>query len=116
MPSYAQLQQRWETLAEQIKSLGPMRSGSICRQTVYSVNKDGSRKPQGPYLIYTHKAKGKTVTRRLSDPTQVETYRRQIANFRRFEQLTSELAQVGRQRAQQEGDAAVGDQKKTFRR
>jgi hypothetical protein len=114
MPLLAQLQQRWESLADQIKSLGPMRSGSICPQTVYSMKKDGTRKPQGPYLIYTYKDKGKTVTRRLSDPHEAQTYRRQIANFRRFEQLTSELAQVGRQLAQQEGDASE-DQKKTFR-
>jgi hypothetical protein len=113
MLSYAQLQQRRKTLAEQIKSLGPRHSGSICRQTVYSLKKVGRRKPQGPYLIYTYKAKSKTVTRRLSDPTRVQTYRRQIANFRRFEQVTSELVQMGRQLAQQEGDSAVAVPNKT---
>ena len=111
METPARLQQRWEHLVDQINSLGPMRAGSLCQQTVYSARKDGTRKPQGPYLIYTYKAKGKTVTRRLRDPRRVETYRRQIAKFRRFEQLTAELAGVGRQLAERE-EAEPADQKK----
>ena len=115
MDTLARLQQRWEQLLAELKSLGPMRSGSICPLTIRSTDKSGALKAHGPYLIHTYKHHGKTITRRLRDPQQIETCRRQIANFRRFEQLTAELARLGRQLAERE-EMEPRDQKKTSKR
>ena len=115
MDTLARLRLRWEKIVDELKTLGPMRSGSICPMTVHSTDKHGAPKSHGPYLIHTYKHRGKTVTRRLRDAKQIETCRRQIANFRRFEQLTAQLRRLGRQLAQWE-DTEPMDQKKTSRR
>ena len=115
MNSFARLRQRWDQLLDDLKRLEPMRSGSICSQTIHSTAKDGSRKTNGPYLIHTYKHRGKTVTRRLRHPQQIEQCRRQIANFRRFQELTAELVQIGQRLADCE-DADDQGCKKNSRR
>ena len=115
MDTLARLRRRWDQTIDELKTLGPMRSGSICPLTVRSTDKHGASQTHGPYLVHTYKRRGKTVTRRLRDARQVETCRRQIANFRRFEQLTAQLTLLGRQIAECE-DKEPTDQKKTSRR
>jgi hypothetical protein len=54
----------------------------------------------GPYITWTRKVKGKTVTRRLS-AEQLERYRPWIENNRRLRQLVSELESLSLQAAEQ---------------
>jgi hypothetical protein len=57
----------------------------------------------GPYITWTRKVKGKTVTRRLT-PEQLERYRPWFDNNRRLRQLIAELETLSlRTAAQAEG-------------
>ena len=54
----------------------------------------------GPYITWTRKVNGKTVTRRLT-PEQLERYRPWFDNNRRLRQLVSELESLSLQAAEQ---------------
>ncbi|MDQ2758927.1 MAG: hypothetical protein M3Y17_00430 [Actinomycetota bacterium] len=70
-------------------------------------------KLHGPYVTWTRKVGGKTVTRRLS-AEQLERYRPWIENNRRLRQLISELEALSLHTAEQaegwEGKQAPADQ------
>jgi len=109
------LNQRKSELLAGLAALGPMRKGTLSEQYVPTILKDGTPSRRGPYTVYTFKEHGQTVSRRLSDRAQIACHRQQIATFRRFQELTAELAQVGQQLADLE---AAGDEggKKNSRR
>jgi hypothetical protein len=88
------LNQRRSILAE-LSSLERMRRGSVIEQFLEAKNKQGQTVRRGPYPLYTYKEHGQTVSRRLQSPQEVQTYRQEIAAFRRFEELTAELRRVG---------------------
>jgi hypothetical protein len=54
----------------------------------------------GPYITWTRKIKGKTVTRRLT-PEQLDRYRPWFDNNRRLRQLTRELEALSLQAIEQ---------------
>jgi len=106
-----------EGILAELAKLGPMRKGSLSEQYVDAVGRDGTKRRRGPYTLYTFKEKGRTVSRRLRGAEQVARYREQIAAFRRFQELTGELARVGQRLADLE--AAGGQEegcKKNSRR
>ncbi len=115
MDNPSRLIQRKKNILDNLASLGPMRKGTLNEQYVQVILKDGSPRRRGPYTIYTFKEHGQTVSRRLSDSAQIALYREQIATFRRFQELTCELARLSQRLADQE---AAGDQgaKKNSRR
>jgi hypothetical protein len=55
---------------------------------------DGSLRRRDPYLTYTFKLGGKTHSKHLCNQGQAELYRRQIDNYRRYQELSAELVQV----------------------
>ena len=57
-------------------------------------------KLHGPYITWTRKVQGKTVTRRLT-PEQLERYRPWFENRRRLRQLVGELEQLSLEAAEQ---------------
>lgn len=116
MSSLDKLEQRREQLVRQIGSLGSMRKGSLTDQYVEATRKDGSPTRRGPYTVYTYKHDGRTVSRRLTDPARIVVYREQIAAFRRFHELTAELAQVSQSLADLEVSAQKTEGKKNSRR
>jgi hypothetical protein len=117
MPTLEQLQQRWTQLAEQISRLHPMRAGSVCAQVLKTKSKRGENEQRrGPYTIYTRKVKGKTITRSLKGAQEAALYQSQIENFRRFQQLTGEMAEIGWQMADLEAAACPKGGKKNSRR
>ena len=82
----------------QIGELGPMRPGSICQKKNKYIAKDGSLRINGPYSILTFKGKGnKTQTIHLRSPEEVEMAKKQIDNFKKYQELTKELARISRQ-------------------
>ncbi len=99
MDTTARLTQRKNELLAQLATLGPMRKGTLSDQYVQTILKDGSHSRRGPYTVYTFKEHGQTVSRRLSDRAQIACYRKQIGAFRRFQELTAELAQLGQRLA-----------------
>ena len=107
METLAKLTRQRNEILAQLAALGPMRKGSLSEQYVQTVLKDGSKSQRGPYTVYTCKENGKTLSRRLSRQDEVARYREQIATFRRFQQLTADLARIGQQLADLE---AAGDE------
>jgi hypothetical protein len=93
--SVTQVRKRRKELLEELAALEQMRRGSLCPQIFEATLKDGTKVHRGPYFLYTRKEKGKTVSRRISDPELVRRYREQIDAFRRFEALASELVRIG---------------------
>jgi len=85
---------RRDVLAE-IAALEQIRRGSVVEQFVETTRKDGTKSRRGPYVLYSYKEKGKTVSRRITDREQISVYREQIEAFRRFQELTAELLAIG---------------------
>ena len=89
------LQQRINRLKSHISALGPMRPGSLSRQ--YNVcGKPGcrckdSRNPRrhGPYYQLNYVYGGKK-TSEFVKPQNLKAVRRQLANYKRFRQLTNQ--------------------------
>lgn len=97
MPSMENLVGRRLRVLEELAGLGEMRRGCICEQFVETTGRDGRKKRRGPYYVYTYKEKGKTVSRRLTNPGQVALCRKQIQAFRRYQELTGQLLEIGEQ-------------------
>jgi len=93
--SLTQNRKHRKELLEELATLEQVRRGSLSPQVFEDTLKDGTKVCRGPYILYTYKEKGKTVSRRVSNPDLVPRYQEQIDAFRRFEQLSVELVRVG---------------------
>lgn len=92
-----QIQVKRQQLLAQLAQLDQLRRGSLIDQFVAAQRKDGSPVRRGPYPLFTYKRHGKTVSRRLTDPTQAPLYRQQIQAMRQFEQIIAQLVACGEQ-------------------
>ncbi|MCX7012408.1 MAG: hypothetical protein NTW86_07580 [Candidatus Sumerlaeota bacterium] len=99
MNNAEQIQSRRSQVLAELVALGPMRKGSISEQVVHTVLKDGTPRQRGPYTVYTFKKRGRTISQRLSDAGQIARYREQIAAFRRFQDLSTQLVEVSQRLA-----------------
>lgn len=95
------LRARRESILKELAGLGPMRRGSVVEQFVETVKADGSKGRRGPYVLYSYKDKGKTISRRVTDREEVPVYRDQIRIFRRFQELVTELTGVSERMSEQ---------------
>lgn len=93
--STAGLQQRRKALMKELEHLVCVRRGSVIEQFVPATAADGRRYRRGPYPVYTFKERGRTVSKRLREPRQVDIYRQQIRDGRRFQEVVAELMRVG---------------------
>jgi hypothetical protein len=82
-----------------LASLGDLRPGSIVgairrcgKPTCHCVQSEDPG--HGPSLRLTHKRKGKTVTEALSTPAAVRKAQREVAEFRRFQEIHQEFVEV----------------------
>jgi len=112
MSRVEQLKTKREQLLAELAGLEQIRRGSVVEQYVEALRRDGSKVRRGPYPLYSFKEKGKTVSRRVSDPKQVEVYRQQIKAFRRFRELTSQLVTIGEQLS----DVALSEQEESLKK
>jgi hypothetical protein len=100
----AQLNRRYQALRDQLQELGFIAPGSvierytICGTESCRCHGDPALR-HGPYLQYTRKLAGKTLTRRL-DPEQARHYREWIANRHTLDRLITEMDNVSQQAAQ----------------
>ena len=108
----SQIRARREEIIRELSELEPMRRGSITEQYLEAAGREGERKRRGPYPLYSYKEKGRTISRRLKSREEVERYRCQIDNFRRFEGLIRELVQIGEKMCER---SEVGVEKKRRR-
>ncbi|MGB6936867.1 MAG: DUF6788 family protein [Xanthobacteraceae bacterium] len=97
--SLQDLESRRADLIEQIAGLGDLRSGSIsdtsgrCGKPNCRCHKPGNP-VHGPNPRLTYKDQGKTVTESLPTPAAHKKAEREIAEFRRFEQLVRAFIDV----------------------
>jgi len=97
MATLKRLMARKNEILEQLSGLGEMRKGSLVEQYLEATKQDGTVVRRGPYMLYSYKEKGKTVSRRLPDSMTADRYRTQIREYRRFERLCEELANTSQQ-------------------
>jgi hypothetical protein len=90
------LQQRRREIAQQIALLGDLRAGSVT-STSGRCGKRGCRCHQpgqsghGPNLRMTYKVGGKSVSESLPTPAAIHKAEREVAEFRKFQQLSREF-------------------------
>ncbi len=94
MGTMSELRETKRQILQGIVELTDMRKGSVVEQYVEAKRKDGRLVRRGPYFLYSYKDKGKTISRRLLNPLAAEICREEIREFRKFEQLCEELADV----------------------
>ena len=111
MDAIAQLENKKESLLQEIAALGPMRMGSVSERMQPTRRRDGTVYRRGPYTMYTYKKGGKTHGRHLPEGRDADLYRRQIENHRRFEQLSRELVETSQRLADFEAARDSGAKK-----
>jgi hypothetical protein len=121
--SLPELESRRSELVKQFARLGDLRSGSIsdtsgrCGKPNCHCHRPG-QPVHGPNPRLTYKLQGKTVTESLPTPAYQKKAEREIAEFRRFEQLIRDFIAVNAKicQARSVGDQAVAQEKKRRRR
>ncbi len=97
----ARLRRRYRTLADQIRDLGFIATGSVverftvCTAAGCRCHADPPQR-HGPYLQHTRKVAGKTVTVRLT-AEQAELHREHIANRRRLDEIITAMDEISNQ-------------------
>ena len=121
--SLPELELRRAGLVKQFARLGDLRSGSIsgtsgrCGKPNCHCHRPG-QPVHGPNPRLTYKAQGKTVTESLPTPAAQKKAEREIAEFRRFEQLIRDFIAVNAKicQARSAEDQPVSQEKKRRRR
>ena len=120
--SLPDLESRRADLLGSLSSLGDLRPGSIVgairrcgKPTCHCAQPDDPG--HGPSLRLTHKRHGKTITEALSTPAAVRKAEREVAEFRKFQQIGHEFVEVNEQicRLRPIEDAAAATQEKKRR-
>ncbi|MFH1266640.1 MAG: DUF6788 family protein [Planctomycetota bacterium] len=97
--SLAELEQRRESLAAQIAQLGDLRPGSVtstsgrCGKPDCHCHQPGQA-GHGPNFRLTYKVQGKSVSESLPTPAAIHKAQKEVAEFRRFQQLSREFVQT----------------------
>ena len=124
MPKALQdLESRRTELVKQLVRLGDLRSGSIsntsgrCGKPNCHCHRSG-QPVHGPNPRLTYKVQGKSVTESLPTPAAQKKAEREIAEFRRFEQLIRDFIAVNANICQIRSiqDQPVSQEKKRLRR
>ena len=122
--SLESLEQQRTSIANQIASLGDLRCGSItsttgrCGKPNCHCHQPKDR-GHGPNLRLTYKVEGKTVTESLPDQSATRKAEREIAEFRKLQELHKEFIELNAQICQlrpSEPDALSPEEKKRRRR
>ena len=96
------LEQRRTDIANQIAALGDLRGGSItptsgrCGKPNCHCHVDGAL-GHGPNLRLTYKIDGKTITESLPDQVAIAKAKREVAEFRKLQDLHREFINVNAQ-------------------
>ena len=120
--SLPDLEFRRADLIGSLSSLGDLRPGSIVgairrcgKPTCHCAQPDDPG--HGPNLRLAHKRKGKTVTEALSTPAAVRKAEREVAEFRKFQEIRHEFVEVNEKICQLRPieDASTASQEKKRR-
>jgi hypothetical protein len=121
--SLPELESRRAEIVKQFARLGDLRSGSIsstsgrCGKPNCHCHRPG-QPVHGPNPRLTYKVQGKTVTESLPSPAAQKKVEREIAEFRRFEELIGEFIAVNAKicQARSPEDQSGSQEKKPRRR
>jgi Family of unknown function (DUF6788) len=110
MNEVKQIEDRRNALLEEMKSIRSMRRGTINEQYFKTYSKGKKEmKRQGPYYVVSRREGGKTVSRRMNSPAELEQARREVEEYkkflllcREFEQLTTRMGELGRDNREME--------------
>jgi len=97
--SLSDLAERRGAIAQQIAHLGDLRPGCVTG-TSGRCGKPGCRchqpgeSPHGPNFRLTYKADGKTISESLPTPSAIRKAEREVAEFRRFQELSREFVET----------------------
>ena len=97
--SLPDLEARRSQILLEVAQLGDFRRGSVhasfrrCGKPNCACASD-DHPGHGPQVRLSYKHRGKTVQQTLSDPAQIHKAEREVAAFRRFQQLSAELVAV----------------------
>jgi hypothetical protein len=97
--SLSELEERRNTIAQQIAELGDFRPGSIsstsgrCGKPNCRCHRPG-QPAHGPNLRLTYKVDGKTFTESLPTPAAARKAEREVEGFRTFQQLSREFVET----------------------
>lgn len=89
-------EQRRREIAQQIAQLGDLRAGSVtstsgrCGKPSCHCHQPG-QPSHGPNLRLTYKVGGKSVSESLPSPAAIHKAEREVAEFRKFQQLSREF-------------------------
>ncbi len=97
--SLSDLEKQRSSLASQLVQLGDLRPGSVTgivrrcgKPTCHCAQPDDPG--HGPTLRLTYKVQGKTISETLPGPASVRKAEREIAEFRRFQELSRSFLEV----------------------
>ena len=100
--SLPELEDQRSEILRHFTSLGDLRPGSICavprrcgKPTCHCAQQDDPG--HGPNLRLTYKVQGKNISEALPTPIAVRKAEREIAEFRKFQQLSHAFVQVNEQ-------------------
>ena len=121
--SLSDFEKRRQSIAQQIADLGDLRAGSIT-STSGRCGKPGCRCHQpgqpvhGPNLRITYKVEAKTVSESLPTPAAIRKAEREVAEFRKFQQLSRAFVETNIEicRLRPPEDEAQPDREKKRRR
>lgn len=97
--SIPDLEQRREAIVEQMARLGDLRPGSVtstsgrCGKPDCRCHQPG-QPGHGPNFRLTYKVNGKSVSESLPTPAAIHKAQREVAEFRRFQQLSRDFVQT----------------------
>ena len=123
--SLAALEKARSEVLRQFSHLGDLRPGSLV-ETMGRCSKPNCHCAQpgdpghGPHFRLTRKVKGKTVAQTLSTPAALRKAQREVAEFRKFQQLSAQLVEVNEAICQQrpveeEGTLSAAEKKRQMR-
>lgn len=95
----SELEQQRSVLAAELTQLGDLRPGSVTgvirrcgKASCHCAQPDDSG--HGPTLRLTYKVRGKTITETLPTPASVRKAEREIAEFRKFQEISRSFLEV----------------------
>ena len=95
MKEKARIEKRRKEILIQMEGIKSMTRGSITEQML-KVKHKGKQEPQlkGPYYVLSANKGGKTESRRLTSPEELELARREIENHKLFRALCKEYEEL----------------------